>query len=107
MNSLQDLSLVFAAGVFATFNPCGFAMLPAYLTILFGSSHNKVKPTHLLLRAIQFSTFISLGVISVFAIFAAVIFPISTSIQRYLPIITIAIGLTLIRMGSMTFFGTP
>lgn len=105
MNSLQDLSLVFAAGVFATFNPCGFAMLPAYLTILLGSSQKKVAPARLVLRALQFSTLMSLGVISVFALFAAVIFPFSTSIQRYLPIVTISIGLALIFLGIATLFG--
>jgi cytochrome c biogenesis protein CcdA len=105
MNSLQDLSLVFAAGVFATFNPCGFAMLPAYMTILLSSSRGKVSPLRLALRAFQFSSLMSLGVISVFALFAAVIFPISTSIQRYLPIVTIAIGFTLIIFGLATFLG--
>jgi cytochrome c biogenesis protein CcdA len=77
MSSTQDLSLVFAAGVFATFNPCGFAMLPAYLTMLINSSTKQATPAQLALRAIQFASLMSLGVISVFAVFAAVIFPIN------------------------------
>lgn len=105
MTSTQDLSLVFAAGVFATFNPCGFAMLPAYMTMLVNSSTKSTSPTQLALRAIQFASLMSLGVISVFALFAAVIFPISTSIQRYLPIVTITIGGLLIALGAMTLLG--
>jgi len=105
MSTSQDLSLVFAAGVFATFNPCGFAMLPAYLTMLVNSSTTRATPVQLATRAIQFSSLMSLGVISVFALFAAVIFPISTSIQRYLPIVTIAIGALLIALGVATLAG--
>jgi cytochrome c-type biogenesis protein len=105
MSSSQDLSLVFAAGVFATFNPCGFAMLPAYLTMLVNSSTTKATPVQLATRAVQFSSLMSLGVISVFALFAAVIFPISTSIQRYLPIVTITIGALLIFLGTATLLG--
>jgi len=105
MSSAQDLSLVFAAGVFATFNPCGFAMLPAYMTMLVNSSTKQVTPTQLALRAIQFASLMSLGVISVFAVFAAVIFPISTSVQKYLPIVTITIGVLLIALGAATLLG--
>ncbi len=105
MSSSQDLSLVFAAGVFATFNPCRFAMLPAYMTMLVNSSTKQAKPYQLALRAIQFALFMSLGVISIFALFAAVIFPISTSVQRYLPIVTITIGLLLIALGVATLLG--
>jgi cytochrome c biogenesis protein CcdA len=105
MSSAQDLSLVFAAGVFATFNPCGFAMLPAYLTMLINSSTKQATPTQLALRAIQFASLMSLGVISVFAVFAAVIFPVSTSVQRYLPVVTILIGALLIILGAATLLG--
>jgi cytochrome c biogenesis protein CcdA len=105
MTSAQDLSLVFAAGVFATFNPCGFAMLPAYMTMLINSSTKQATPAQLALRAIQFASLMSLGVISVFAVFAAVIFPISTSVQKYLPIVTITIGALLIALGAATLLG--
>lgn len=105
MSSSQDLSLVFAAGVFATFNPCGFAMLPAYLTMLVNSSTTRATPVQLATRAVQFASLMSLGVITVFALFAAVIFPISTSIQRYLPIVTITIGVLLIVLGTATLLG--
>lgn len=105
MSSSQDLSLVFAAGVFATFNPCGFAMLPAYMTLLVTSSSKRDTPLQLALRALQFAFFMALGVISIFALFAAVIFPISTSIQAYLPIVTITIGILLILLGAATLLG--
>lgn len=105
MSTAQDLSLVFAAGVFATFNPCGFAMLPAYITILINGQTVRVKPEILLARALQFSLLISLGVVSVFAFFAVAIFPFSTAVQRYLPVVTVLIGLLLIILGVLSLLG--
>lgn len=105
MTSSQNLSLVFAAGVFATFNPCGFAMLPAYMTMLISSAPQGLSPLKLALRALQSAALMALGVISIFAIFGTVIFPISTSIQAYLPIVTISIGLALIYLGITSLFG--
>jgi cytochrome c biogenesis protein CcdA len=102
---MTDLSLVFAAGVFATFNPCGFAMLPAYMTMLLTSQRKSESLPKLIVKALQFAILMALGIISVFAIFAVAIFPISTSIQAYLPIATITIGALLIFVGIATLSG--
>lgn len=102
---MSDLSLVFAAGVFATFNPCGFAMLPAYMTMLLSSQRENESLPKLIGKALQFAALMALGIITIFALFAVVIFPISTSIQAYLPIATITIGLLLIAVGVATLSG--
>jgi cytochrome c-type biogenesis protein len=102
---MSDLSLVFAAGVFATFNPCGFAMLPAYMTMLISSQRESESLPKLFGKAVQFAALMALGIITIFALFAVVIFPISTSIQAYLPIATITIGLLLIAVGVATLSG--
>ena len=102
---MTDLSLVFAAGVFATFNPCGFAMLPAYMTMLLTSQRKSESLPKLVVKALQFAILMALGIISVFALFAIAIFPISTSIQAYLPIATITIGALLIAVGIATLSG--
>jgi cytochrome c biogenesis protein CcdA len=102
---MSDLSLVFAAGVFATFNPCGFAMLPAYMTMLISSQRESESLPKLFAKALQFAALMALGIITIFALFAVVIFPISTSIQAYLPIATITIGLLLIAVGVATLSG--
>jgi cytochrome c biogenesis protein CcdA len=105
MTSSQSLALIFSAGVFATFNPCGFAMLPAYLTMLISSAPQEMSPIKIALRALQSAALMALGVISIFAIFGTLIFPISTSIQAYLPIITISIGAILIYLGIASLAG--
>ena len=102
---MSDLSLVFAAGVFATFHPCGFAMLPAYMTMLISSQRESESLPKLFGKAVQFAALMALGIITIFALFAVVIFPISTSIQAYLPIATITIGLLLIAVGVATLSG--
>ena len=102
---MSDLSIVFAAGVFATFNPCGFAMLPAYMTMLISSQRESESLPKLIGKALQFAALMALGIITTFALFAVVIFPISTSIQAYLPIATITIGLLLIGVGVATLSG--
>lgn len=102
---MSDLSIVFAAGVFATFNPCGFAMLPAYMTMLISSQRESESLPKLIGKALQFAVLMALGIITIFALFAVVIFPISTSIQAYLPIATITIGLLLIAVGVATLSG--
>ncbi len=102
---MSDLSLVFAAGVFATFNPCGFAMLPAYMTMLISSQRESESLPKLVGKALQFAALMALGIVTIFALFAIVIFPISTSIQAYLPIATITIGLLLIAVGVATLSG--
>ena len=38
------LALAFAAGMVATVNPCGFAMLPAYLSYFMGLSEGVASP---------------------------------------------------------------
>ncbi len=102
---MSDLSLVFAAGVFATFNPCGFAMLPAYMTMLISSHRESESLPKLVGKALQFAALMTLGIVTIFALFAVVIFPISTSIQAYLPIATITIGVLLIAVGVATLSG--
>lgn len=102
---MSDLSIVFAAGVFATFNPCGFAMLPAYMTMLISSHRESESLPKLVGKALQFAALMTLGIVTIFALFAVVIFPISTSIQAYLPIATITIGVLLIAVGVATLSG--
>ena len=44
---LAPLGFAFAAGVAAAFNPCGFAMLPAYMGLYMGSGDEKGSQRHL------------------------------------------------------------
>ena len=90
------LSLAFLAGVLAAFNPCGFALLPAYLTSIIVGDESDGRRFGADLRAIKFSFGMTVGFVGVFGGFALLISSISSSIERYLPFATLFVGAVLI-----------
>jgi cytochrome c biogenesis protein CcdA len=101
------LTVAFVAGVFATFNPCGFAMLPAYLSLAILDSSEESKRRTQVAKALTFSGFMGLGIVGVFSLFSLIIFPISTAIQKYLPYVTVLIGLLIFIFGIALIFKGP
>jgi len=99
------LLLSFVSGIFATFNPCGFAMLPAYLSLAIVGSDSQRSRKAIFANALGFSAGMGTGVLAVFSLFAIVVFPFSTAIQRYLPIVTLLIGGVLLVMGFAIVLG--
>lgn len=98
-----NLAIALTAGMLATFNPCGFAMLPAYLgALVLGQDESDGKNY---LRALRFSLGMSIGLTLVFICFALVVLPISGLIERYLPFVTIVMAAILLGTGVMTLMG--
>ena len=91
------VSLAFAAGLVAALNPCGFAMLPAYLALVARGSER--SRSEALIRALSATAIMAFGFLLVFGMFALAIAPISLSVQKYLPYATVVIGLALVVMG--------
>lgn len=100
-------TIAFVAGVFATFNPCGFAMLPAYLSLAILDSQEVRSRGTQIAKALKFSGLMGLGIVGVFAIFSLLIFPISTSIQKYLPYVTAFLGFLILVFGAALLFKGP
>lgn len=100
-------TIAFVAGVFATFNPCGFAMLPAYLSLAILDAQKLTSRRTQIFKALKFSGLMGIGIVGVFAIFSLVIFPISTSIQKYLPYVTSLLGLGILLFGTALIFKGP
>ena len=96
MISFGLFSLALLAGALAAFNPCGFGLLPAYLTHVIAGGANPVPGPSLYLRAIRFSLGMTVGFIGVFGGFALFITPIAGTVQKYLPVVTILVGIMLI-----------
>ena len=90
------LSLAFLAGVLAAFNPCGFVLLPAYLTSIIMGEKAHGQKWAADLRALKFSTGMTVGFIGVFGSFALLLASISSSIERFLPMVTLLVGAILI-----------
>ncbi len=105
------LASVFAAGMLATINPCGFAMLPAYVSYFLNresaasidSSQDRpavarVEPSFLI-RAILIGASATVGFIALFASVGFVVSLGSRFILRWIPWVGLVIGFLLILLG--------
>ncbi|MFZ4372547.1 MAG: cytochrome c biogenesis CcdA family protein [Mycobacterium sp.] len=91
------VGLAFVAGMVAAFNPCGFAMLPAYLTLVIdpqGSSQLTAVS-----RALAATAAMALGFLAVFGSFGLLTVSVASTVQRYLPYVTLVIGVALVGLG--------
>ncbi len=91
--------LALAAGMVAALNPCGFAMLPAYLTLVVRGEGADPSRTAAVGRALAATAAMALGFLAVFGLFGLLTVPVATAVQRYLPYATIVIGISLVALG--------
>jgi cytochrome c biogenesis protein CcdA len=91
------VGLAFVAGMVAAFNPCGFAMLPAYLTLVIDPQNNGQLTA--VRRALAATASMALGFLVVFGSFGLLTVSVASTVQRYLPYVTLAIGAVLFVMG--------
>ena len=97
-----DLAFPLAAGLIAAFNPCGFAMLPAYLSYFLGlESDNDDNREVGILNGLKVSLTLSLGFVFVFAIIGILTNTIisEASVEKQAGYITLGIGITLVLLG--------
>jgi cytochrome c biogenesis protein CcdA len=98
------LSLAFAAGLVAALNPCGFAMLPAYLVLVVrgeGTSTGSAAVG----RALAATAGMALGFLTVFGLFGALTISAGATVQRYLPYLVVVIGIVLVALGIWLLLG--
>ena len=93
-----SLSLALGAGLVAAVNPCGFALLPAYLS-LFVLGDVPPSSAAAVARALRATAALTLGFAGVFVAFGLAIAPVAASVQAYLPAFTVALGLLLALAG--------
>ncbi|WP_291377718.1 cytochrome c biogenesis CcdA family protein [Demequina sp.] len=91
-------------GAVAAFNPCGFALLPAYITVIVtGSADDRLTRAQSLRRAVVFGLAMTAGFVAVFTgfglLFGAVNVALQGSVLPYLPYVTVALGVVLIGFG--------
>jgi cytochrome c biogenesis protein CcdA len=102
----QDLvGLAFAAGLVAALNPCGFAMLPAYLALVVRSESGTGSPATAVGRAVGATVAMTLGFIAVFGTFGLLTVSLASTVQRYMPFVTVLIGIALVVIGIMLLTG--
>ncbi len=100
MNSTR-LALAFTAGMITTVNPCGFALLPAYLTYFLGldQSTDVEARRSPIARALWVSLAVTLGFMTVFGIVGLVWSSVSSVVAERLPYVTMAVGVGLVVLG--------
>ena len=87
-------------GMVAVVNPCGFPMLPAYLSSFIGLDDADADPGMARVpRAIGAATAVSIWFVGFFGVVGIPIHAGLTSIYRVMPWLTIAIGLALVVLG--------
>jgi cytochrome c-type biogenesis protein len=99
------LGLALVAGMVAVVNPCGFAMLPAYASMLvIGDQPDRVVAIR---RALIFAGAMTVGFTAVFGVFGLLLTVVSSvgAVQRYLPWFTVVLGVVLVGLGAWLLAG--
>jgi cytochrome c biogenesis protein CcdA len=99
----QDLAgLAFGAGLVAALNPCGFAMLPAYLALVIGEGTGRPPAV---VRAFAATVAMTVGFLAVFGLFGLLTVEVASTLQRYVPYATMVIGIALVAVGAYLLSG--
>lgn len=93
------LIFTFTAGAAATLNPCGFALLPAYVAYVLGRGEPGATPAGGALAGLQGGAAMTGGVLFVFATLGAVLSATSRALLRYLPWASLLIGAAIVLLG--------
>jgi cytochrome c-type biogenesis protein len=91
------LALALVAGAVAAFNPCGFALLPAYLGLVTAEDQDQAAAVA---RAARFALGMTAGFVLVFGVTGLLLLPLVSSLQQYLPVLTVLIGVLLVLLGT-------
>lgn len=93
--------LALSAGVLAAVNPCGFALLPAYVSLLItGDDPADTPPPGVALRrALTLTAAMTAGFVAVFGTFGLLAAPAADWLATRLPWVTVAIGILLAGLG--------
>ena len=94
-----EFAVAFAAGMVAVANPCGFAMLPAYLSFFLGLEGQDEDARASVSRAIAVSLAVSVGFAATFAVITAVVRNVTGDVLEWSPWISVVIGFALMLAG--------
>lgn len=100
-----SLGLPFVAGMVSTVNPCGFAMLPAYLGLYIGSNDPQAGMPKKVSRALLVGLVVTSGFIILFGISGTIVSAGARVIIDFIPWIGLTIGIILVAVGSWLLGG--
>ncbi len=103
-----QVGYAFGAGMVSAVNPCGFAMLPVYISLYIGVNEEGFKKRSLLyrfIRAVGVSSLLTLGFATVFGIVGVMVALGGSFLFSLTPWIALCIGFMLIAAGCWLFLG--
>jgi cytochrome c biogenesis protein CcdA len=99
------LALDFAKGMLIVVNPCGFAMLPAYLAYFLGVEGGDGDLRASVSRSLNVALSVSAGLLLVFAIAGLALHQLGAAVYDWAPWATIVVGAVLLVLGISMLFG--
>lgn len=107
VGDLFPLGFAFSAGMVSSVNPCGFAMLPAYLGLYLGDSDLDARPSvgARLQRSVLVGTTMTAGFVLMFALVGAPIGLGARGIVDFFPWVGLSIGVLLAVVGAYLLAG--
>lgn len=102
------LAYVFGVGMAAAINPCGFALLPAYLAYYLGLTDDHTgagSDEPVALRATKVALGMTAGFLVVFGVVGLAWSSISSIVGSRLPWVTVVLGVALVVLGIAMMFG--
>lgn len=97
-------ALAFAAGLVASVNPCGFAMLPAYLSFLIGTGDDDSRPAAVA-RALRVGLTVSAGFLVVFGLAGVALTAGARWLTTAIPWAALVVGVGLTGVGALMLTG--
>jgi cytochrome c biogenesis protein CcdA len=97
--SSQTLTVAFASGMLAIVNPCGFAMLPAYVGYFLGLDGGSGDGRASMSRSLEVGLAVSAGFLAVFSAIGLVVYHLTAQVYEWSAVITMVIGAVLVVLG--------
>lgn len=98
------LALAFAAGMIAPVNPCGFALLPAWITHALGDAASSPAPVRLL-RSLRAGLAVTIGFAGTLALAGIAVSAGARSLIQAAPALGLAVGVVLVLFGAAMLAG--
>ena len=105
VNDQLALGYVFGLGMVAVFNPCGFAMLPAWIAYFLTAEDEPARPDRRVLRALAVGAVLTGGFVVVFLALGLVIQLASVTFIERLPWLSIVLGAAMVVLAVWVLLG--
>jgi cytochrome c-type biogenesis protein len=106
--SLLPFGYAFGAGMVAAVNPCGFAMLPVYLSLYLGAEDTQFQGQPWivrLLKAVTIAAVVTAGYGVIFMVIGVIVSAGGSMLMAVMPWIAVVIGISLILLGGWLLLG--